>query len=70
MFIIGNILFPLRAQTLDGTFSFQGAGTVTSTTQLTAIGGQPFEGSSVEAPLSYGFIEILSTANESYFRGR
>lgn len=64
MFIIGNILFPLRAQTLDGTFSFQGAGTATSTTQLTAIGGQPFEGSSVEAPLSYGFIEILSTANE------
>lgn len=54
----------LQAQTLDGTFSCKGEEVATSAIQLTAIGGQPFEGIIVEAPLSYGFIEVVSTANE------
>lgn len=54
----------VNAQTLEGTFSFQGEEVTTSAIQLTAIGGQPFEGATVEALLSYGFIEVVSTANE------
>ena len=54
----------LQAQTLEGAFSFQGEEIATSNILLTAIGGQPFEGTTVEAPLSYGFIEVVSTANE------
>lgn len=54
----------VNAQTLEGTFSFQGEEATTSAIQLTAIGGQPYEGTTVEAPLSYGFIEVVSTANE------
>lgn len=54
----------LQAQTFEGGFSFQGEETTTSNTLLTAIGGQPFEGAIAEAPLSYGFIEVVSTANE------
>lgn len=54
----------LQAQTLDGAFSCQGEEATISAIQLTAIGGQPFEGITVEAPLSYGFIEVVSTANE------
>lgn len=54
----------VKAQTLEGTFSFQGEEATTSAIQLTAIGGQPYEGTTVEAPLSYGFIEVVSTANE------
>lgn len=54
----------VNAQTLEGTFSFQGEEATTSAIQLTAIGGQPFEGITVEGPLSYGFIEVVSTANE------
>lgn len=64
LFIISFSLFSLQGQTLDGYFSFQGEETATSNTQLTAIGGQPFEGTTVEGPLSYGFIEVVSTANE------
>lgn len=54
----------VNAQTLEGTFSFQGEEVTTSAIQLTAIGGQPFEGATVEVLLSYGFIEVVSTANE------
>mgnify|MGYP002264983330 FL=1 len=54
----------LQTQTLEGAFSFQGEEIATSNILLTAIGGQPFEGTTVEAPLSYGFIEVVSTANE------
>ncbi|WP_229061364.1 Ig-like domain-containing protein [Parabacteroides goldsteinii] len=53
-----------QAQILDGTFSFIGEEIVTSDILLTSIGGQPFEGTTVEVPLSYGFIEVVSTANE------
>lgn len=56
--------FPLQAQTLEGTFSFQGEEVATSAIQLTDIGGQPFEGTVAGTPLSYGFIEMVSTANE------
>jgi len=49
----------LQAQTLEGCFSFQGEEATTSAIQLTAIGGQPYEGITVEAPLSYGFIEVF-----------
>lgn len=65
LLIISFSLFSLQAQTLDGIFSFQGEEvTIASITQLTAIGGQPFEGTTVDTPLSYGFIEMVSTANE------
>lgn len=65
IFISSFFLLPaLQAQVLDGTFSFIGEETATSDILLTAIGGQPFEGMTVEAPLSYGFIEVVSTANE------
>ena len=60
-----SLHFSLQAQTLEGSFSFQGEEAATaSTTQLTAIGGQPFEGTPAEVSLSYGFIETVSTANE------
>lgn len=58
------LLSTLQAQTLEGAFSFQGEETVTSNTQLTAIAGQPFEGTPAGSPLSYGLIETVSTANE------
>lgn len=32
--------------------------------QLTAIAGQPFEGTVAGSPLSYGFIDTVSTTNE------
>ena len=64
LFISYFFSLSLQAQTLEGTFSFQGEEATTSAIQLTAIGGQPFEGTTVEAPLSYGFIEVVSTANE------
>lgn len=54
----------IQAQTLEGAFSCRGEEAATSTTQLTAIGGQPFGGITAETPLSYGFIEVVSTANE------
>mgnify|MGYP001136815731 FL=1 len=54
----------LQAQTLEGAFSFQGEEIATSNILLTAIGGQPFEGTTVEMPLYFGFIEVVSTANE------
>lgn len=54
----------VQAQTLEGAFSFQGEETVTSNTQLTAIAGQPFEGTPAGSMLSYGLIETVSTANE------
>ena len=64
LFISYFFSLSLQAQTLEGTFSFQGEEATTSAIQLTAIGGQPYEGTTVEAPLSYGFIEVVSTANE------
>lgn len=54
----------IQAQTLKGVFSFQGEEVTTSNTQLTAIGGQPFEGTTDGTLLSYGFIELVSTASE------
>lgn len=59
-----SLLFPLQAQTLEGAFSCQGEEGISSTKRLTALAGQPFEGTSPEVPLSYGFIEMVSTANE------
>lgn len=54
----------LQAQTLEGVFSCQGVERVSSTIQLMAICAQPLEGTTAETPLSYGFIEVVSTANE------
>lgn len=54
----------LQAQTLEGAFSFQGEEIATSNILLTAIGGQPFEGTTDGTLLSFGFIEVVSTANE------
>lgn len=66
LFIISfSLLVPIHAQTLEGVFSCQGEESVVSTIQLTTIGGQPFEGTIVGTPLSYGFIETVSTVNES-----
>lgn len=59
-----SLFMPLHAQTLEGTFSCQGEDKATSAVQLTAIAGQPFEGTAAGSPLSYGFIESVSTANE------
>lgn len=66
LFVISfSLLASLQAQTLEGTFSCQGKEEATaSTIRLTAIGGQPFEGTTAGTPLSYGFIETVSTANE------
>lgn len=58
------LLIPLHAQTLEGAFSCQGEEGMVSVAQLTTIAGQPFGGATSEIPLSYGFIETLSTANE------
>ena len=57
-------LFRVQAQTLEGTFSPQSEEVTISTIQLTAIVGQPFEGTIEGTQLSYGFIETVSTANE------
>lgn len=55
----------LQAQTLEGVFSCQGKEeAIASASQLTAIAGQPCEGTTAGTPLSYGFIETVSTANE------
>lgn len=64
VFLWLGILVSLQAQTLEGVFSFQGEETVASTIQLTAIGGQPFEGTAAGSLLAYGFVETVSTANE------
>lgn len=55
---------PICAQTLEGTFSCQGEEAIMSTVQLTAIAGQPFEGTDAGSLLSYGFVEYVSVANE------
>lgn len=64
MFIIESILFPLQAQTLEGSFSCQGEEATASTVQWTAIAGQPFGGTDAGSPLSYGFVENVSVVNE------
>lgn len=68
LFILSAFLFgtfPLSAQTLDGSFSCQGKELVgTGDVRVTAIAGQSFEGTKAGSPLSYGFIESVSTANE------
>ncbi|MBV4243979.1 Ig-like domain-containing protein [Parabacteroides johnsonii] len=57
--------FSIKAQIFEGSFSCQGEEEVTtSTIQLTAIVGQPFEGTVAGSTFSYGFIETVSTANE------
>lgn len=58
------LLNPLQAQTLEGAYSVQGKELATSAIGLTAIAGQPFEGTPAGSLLSYGFIETVSTANE------
>ncbi len=64
-FLVQGIFLSLQAQTFEGSFSCQGEEEVTtSTIQLTAIAGQPFEGTVAGSPLSYGFIETVSTTNE------
>lgn len=60
--------FPaLQAQTLDtGVFSSLGREEATQTAiQLTAICGQPFDVTKGSDLLSYGFTEVVSTANEA-----
>lgn len=58
-------LATLQSQTLEGSFSCQGEETAhPSPIQLTAIAGQSFEGTKADSPLSYGWIETVSTANE------
>ncbi len=64
LFVISFSLFSLQGQTLEGAFSCQGEEGMVSVAQLTTIAGQPFGGATSEIPLSYGFIETLSTANE------
>ena len=55
----------LQAQQLEGSFSIQGKEEAETTMTLTAIAGQPFEGTQEGTALSYGFIEIVSTNHES-----
>ena len=55
----------LQAQQLEGSFSIQGKEEAETTMTLTAIAGQPFEGTQEGTALSYGFIEVVSTNHES-----
>ena len=55
----------LQAQQLEGSFSIQGKEEAETTMTLTAIAGQPFEGTQEGIALSYGFIEVVSTNHES-----
>ena len=55
----------LQAQQLEGSFSIQGKEEAEITMTLTAIAGQPFEGTQEGIALSYGFIEVVSTNHES-----
>ena len=54
-----------QAQQLEGSFSIQGKEEAETTMTLTAIAGQPFEGTQEGTALSYGFIEVVSTNHES-----
>lgn len=54
-----------QAQQLEGSFSIQGKEEAETTMTLTAIAGQPFEGTQEGTALSYGFIEVISTNHES-----
>lgn len=58
-------LTSLRAQTLEGGFTILGEETVTPTeVQVTAVGGQPFVGTTEVDQFGYGLVETISTANE------
>ena len=58
-------LTSLRAQTLEGGFTILGEETVTpAEVQVTAVGGQPFVGTTEVEQLGYGLVETISTANE------
>lgn len=57
----------IQAQELSfgNSFSIQGKEEAETTMTLTAIAGQPFEGTQEGTALSYGFIEVVSTNHES-----